>query len=103
MKAKKFFALLLAVLMVLGLAACGGNDSGTPADTGADAGGDTPADTGSTDGGSYTVGICQLMEHDALDAATKGFQDALTDKLGDSVTYEYHLLDHYQRLCFKRR
>lgn len=93
MKAKKFFALLLAVLMVLGLAACGGNDSGTPADTGtdapADAGSDTPADTGSTDGGSYTVGICQLMEHDALDAATKGFQDALTDKLGDSVTYEY--------------
>jgi len=25
----------------------------------------------------YTVGVCQLMKHDALDAATKGFKDAL--------------------------
>jgi putative ABC transport system substrate-binding protein len=26
----------------------------------------------------YKVGICQLVQHDALDAATKGFRDALT-------------------------
>ena len=31
----------------------------------------------------YTVGICQLVRHDALDAATKGFKDALTKALGE--------------------
>ena len=36
---------------------------------------------------SYTVGICQLVQHVALDAATQGFQDALTAKLGDKVTF----------------
>ena len=25
----------------------------------------------------YSVGVCQLMKHDALDAATNGFVDAL--------------------------
>lgn len=30
----------------------------------------------------YTIGICQLMQHDALDAATQGFIDILTEKLG---------------------
>lgn len=30
----------------------------------------------------YNIGICQLVEHAALDAATEGFQDALTEKLG---------------------
>ena len=29
----------------------------------------------------YSVGICQLMKHDSLDAATKGFSDALTAKV----------------------
>ncbi|MGN0492830.1 MAG: ABC transporter substrate-binding protein [Acutalibacteraceae bacterium] len=36
----------------------------------------------------YTVGICQLVQHDALDAATKGFRDALTEKLGDDVEFD---------------
>ncbi|MCR5137299.1 MAG: ABC transporter substrate-binding protein [Oscillospiraceae bacterium] len=36
--------------------------------------------------GQYSVGICQLVQHPALDAATQGFIDALTEKLGDSVT-----------------
>lgn len=38
--------------------------------------------------GSYTVGICQLVQHDALDAATQGFKDALTNALGDKVTFD---------------
>ena len=38
--------------------------------------------------GTYTVGICQLVQHVALDAATQGFQDALTEKLGDAVTFD---------------
>ena len=37
---------------------------------------------------TYTVGICQLITHDALDAATKGFMDALTEALGDKVTFD---------------
>ena len=34
---------------------------------------------------TYNVGVCQLVQHPALDAATQGFIDALTEKLGDSV------------------
>lgn len=36
----------------------------------------------------YTVGICQLVQHEALDAATKGFKDALKEKLGDDVEFD---------------
>lgn len=36
---------------------------------------------------TYTVGICQLVPHEALDAATKGFKDALTKALGEDVTF----------------
>ncbi|MGN0619023.1 MAG: ABC transporter substrate-binding protein [Ruminiclostridium sp.] len=37
---------------------------------------------------SYTVGVVQLVQHDALDAATKGFMDTLTEKLGDKVKFD---------------
>ena len=37
---------------------------------------------------TYTVGVCQLVPHVALDAATQGFKDALSEELGaDNVTY----------------
>ena len=36
---------------------------------------------GGSGGADYTVGVCQLMEHDSLDQATQGFVDALTAKL----------------------
>ncbi len=75
---KKIVALALAAMMILALAACGssgGNNSGTQ-------GGDADADK------TYTIGICQLVQHEALDAATKGFKDALTEKLGDKVTFD---------------
>ncbi|MDD7255486.1 ABC transporter substrate-binding protein [Bullifex porci] len=36
----------------------------------------------------YTVGICQLVQHPALDAATQGFKDALIKGLGDSVVID---------------
>ena len=38
--------------------------------------------------GTYTVGICRLVQHPALDAATQGFQDALTEKLGNAVVFD---------------
>ena len=37
---------------------------------------------------TYNVGICQLVQHPALDAATQGFMDTLTAKLGDKVTFD---------------
>ena len=40
----------------------------------------------------YVVGICQLITHDALDAATQGFKDALTaalEKEGRTVEFKY--------------
>ncbi len=40
------------------------------------------------EGVTYTVGICQSMEHVALDAATQGFEDAMTDALGDAVIFD---------------
>lgn len=36
----------------------------------------------------YTVGICQLVQHEALDAATKGFKDVLKEKLGDDIEFD---------------
>ncbi|MBQ8803514.1 MAG: ABC transporter substrate-binding protein [Tyzzerella sp.] len=51
------------------------------------------SDDKETSGGSgdekvYKIGISQYVQHDALDAATEGFQDALKDKLGDKVEFE---------------
>lgn len=68
---KKVLAILICAVMALALASCGGTetDDGTSADT-------------------YNVGIVQLVQHDALDAATQGFKDALKDKLGDQVTFD---------------
>ena len=37
---------------------------------------------------SYTVGICQLVQHDALDDATMGFKDALREMLGDRISFD---------------
>lgn len=39
-------------------------------------------------GESFKIGICQLVSHDALDAATKGFMDKVKEELGDSVTFD---------------
>ena len=39
---------------------------------------------------TYNIGIIQLIQHPALDAATQGFQDALTEKLGEGkITFDY--------------
>lgn len=35
--------------------------------------------------GTYTVGIIQLVQHEALDAASQGFTDALKEAFGDNV------------------
>ena len=70
---KKITALVMAAAMCLSFAACG-SDNGGSGD------GDAAKD-------SYVVGICQLVQHQALDAATQGFKDALTEELGDKVEF----------------
>lgn len=59
---KKLTALLLAVLLLVSLTACGG---------------------GSDKSDKYVVGVVQLVPHVALDAATQGFVDRLTEILGE--------------------
>ncbi len=81
---KKLLALALASVMALSLAACGAKKEDAPAEAPA---AETPAaETPAAE--SYTVGICQLAPHPALDAATQGFKDALSDALGDAVTFD---------------
>jgi len=75
---KKAIALVLAAMMTLSLAACGTKTAETSASPEASAAANK----------TYTVGICQLVQHVALDAATQGFKDALTAKLGDKVTFD---------------
>lgn len=41
------------------------------------------------EGESYNIGICQLVQHPALDAATQGFEEALKAKFGDGVTLNF--------------
>ena len=77
---KKLFALALTAAMTLSLAACGAKEE-TPAAS-------TPAASTPAAAESYVVGICQLAPHVALDAATQGFKDALTQALGDAVSFE---------------
>lgn len=79
---KKILAILLAAIMLLSLTACG--SSSAPA-------ADAPAGASAADAPAaeapaaepYVVGICQLAPHPALDAATQGFMDTLTELLGE--------------------
>ena len=84
---KKLTALICALLLMLSLAACGESaPTNTPAPE-ESADGTAPAETVDEAEKTYTVGICQLVQHPALDAATEGFKAALTEKLGDRVTF----------------
>ena len=80
---KKLLALILAGVMTLSLAACGGaKETPAPAEE-KPAETETPAETPAAQ--TYKVGICQLVQHEALDAATQGFIDALNEKLPGQV------------------
>lgn len=83
---KKAVSLMMAAAMTMGLAACGATASIDTAASAADAA--STADTASgteaaADSKVYRVGICQLVQHEALDAATQGFKDALVEALGE--------------------
>ena len=106
---KKLIALLCALLMVVSLAACGAKTEEPAAEEPAaeepaaeepaaeepaeepaaeEPAAEEPAEEPAEEAASYVVGICQLAPHPALDAATQGFKDALTEALGDAVTFE---------------
>ncbi len=90
---KKLFAVVLAGAMCLSLVACGSeaSDSSNNTDSNTSTEASTPAESEAQDdaeGTTYVIGICQQMEHVALDSATQGFEDALTDALGDAVTFD---------------
>lgn len=85
---KKMLSVLLAAVLVASLAACGNaapQASSTPSSNPSE-----PSGSNGTADRVYTVGISQLVQHVALDAATQGFKDALTEKLGDKVKFEEH-------------
>ena len=86
MKKKLLSVVLTAVMAASVLTGCGSTDNGTASTTTGSAAQTEAA--ASTDGKVYNIGICQLVEHEALDAATQGFQDALKDKLGDNVKFD---------------
>ena len=72
-RTKGIISIIMTAVMCLALASCGG---------GGDQGGSDAGDA------TYNVGICQLVQHDALDSATQGFKDAITEELGDAVTFD---------------
>ena len=76
---KKLLSLLCVAAMIFALAACGGSQAPAAEAPAAEA----PAEEAQV----FNVGICQLVQHPALDAATQGFKDALTEKLGDAVSF----------------
>lgn len=103
MKMKKMtkpLALLCALTLLLGLAACGTAGGATTANSQVNTSPSAPAPTTAAPtttapaaspaaAKTYVVGICQLVQHVALDAATKGFQDALNAELPGQVTFDF--------------
>ena len=93
MNTKRIISLVASLALVLslsvGLTGCG--DKAAQDDN-----------QGSTDGEGtkYTVGICQLVQHEALDAATQGFIDAVQEKLGaDNVDISVQNAANDQNVC----
>ncbi|MBQ4505946.1 MAG: ABC transporter substrate-binding protein [Firmicutes bacterium] len=71
---KKFLSLLIAALLILGLAACGEKKEAEPSE---------PASE--PEAKVFNIGVCQLVQHPALDAATQGFEEAVKAGLGDDA------------------
>ena len=101
MNMKKVLASVLSGAVILSMAACGGSGSASSAaaSTGAASSAVSSAASSAASDETYTIGICQLVEHVALDAATQGFQDALTDKLGDKVQFDLQNAQNDTNTC----
>ena len=91
---KKALSMILAVsLCAAALTGCGGSASSSAAAS-------SEAGSASAAGTKYKIGICQLVEHDALDAATKGFEDALKEQLGEeNVEFDFQNAQNDTTTC----
>ena len=67
-KITRIFAITTAAAMTFSLAACSNSSDNN---------------SSNDDAQKYMIGICQLVQHDALDNATLGFKDALEETLGE--------------------
>ena len=97
---KKAIAFVMTMMLAASMAACGSGsketastaDSKTESTSTAassSAGNSEGQTENSGDDTVYHIGICQLVQHEALDAATQGFMDALVDELGeDKVEFD---------------
>lgn len=91
MKLKKVLAAGMSAAMVLSLAACGGSSSDS---------GNSDSSTAAKSSEKYSIGICQMLEHPALDAATEGFQDAVNEKFGEgNVSFDVKNAQGEQSQC----
>ena len=75
---KNIIRSLCALSLAITLCACGAGTDQSSA----------PAGSSAAEDKNFVVGICQLMQHDALDAATKGFRDALEQALPGRVSFK---------------
>lgn len=101
MKLKKILAIMMAAGMAAAMTACGGS-AGSDSDSGSESGTQESASSESADnsGKTYTIGICQQMEHDALDQATQGFKDACTELFGEgNVEFDQQNAQGEQAMC----
>ena len=80
------------------LTACGGSSASSTAASSV-AASSAAAGSAAAAGDSYTVGICQLVEHAALDAATQGFEDALSAEFGENVTFDFQNAQNDSATC----
>ena len=86
---RKPAALLLTAILLLALVACGGSTAqSAPA-----------SDASAADDSLYTVGICQLVQHEAHDDATRGFMDALNEVLPNQVSFISHVASNDIAAC----
>ena len=104
MKNNRWIALGMSAVMALGLAACGSAGSSTGSSTAGAADSTAATESTAAAGNSaaagaseaapaasdrkFTVGVLQLVQHPALDAATQGFVDVLKETYGDNVTID---------------
>lgn len=110
---KKALALLMVTAMSASmLVGCGSGESAAPAETATETEETTeetaePTEDAATEEAEapaadkvYNIGICQLLEHPALDAATQGFEDALTELLGEgNVNFDFQNAQGEQTNC----
>lgn len=94
---KKRMISLILVVAVAAMAGCG-TVGGKQSAAGKNK--DTQAASERKEKDIYKIGICQQMEHQALDSATQGFQDALIEKLGkEKVEFDYQNAQGEQTNC----